>query len=103
MNEIKLEAIPNQQLSFQVAERFYVFTLKSYQDMMYASVTRDNVTIVENTRIVAGGLILPYAYQEDGGNLAIITNPGDAPWYEQFSNTQFLIFYTAAELEAARG
>ena len=103
MIEIPLDATPNQLLSFQVGQQFYNLELKALQDMMYASLTRNNVVISSNSRLVAGGLLLPYQYQEDGGNLAFVTNPGDAPWYEQFGVTQFLIFYTAAELEAARG
>ena len=103
MIEIPLDATPNQLLSFQVGQQFYNLEIKACQDMMYASLTRNNVVISSNSRLVAGGLLLPYQYQEDGGNLAFVTNPGDAPWYEQFGVTQFLIFYTAAELEAARG
>lgn len=103
MINIQLEPLPNQTLTFQQDGHFYAITIKACQDMMYASVTRDNVTISENSRLVAGGLMLPYAYQEDGGNLAIITDEGDAPWYEQFNNSQFLIYYSAADLEAARG
>lgn len=103
MIQITLEPIPNQTLTFQIDGHFYAVEIKACQDMMYASVTRDNVLISSGSRCVAGGLLLPYQYQDDGGNLVITTDEGDAPWYDQFGVTQFLIYYTAAELEAARG
>lgn len=103
MNVITLQAIPNQSLTFTADNHFFEVSLKACQDMMIATVSRDNVTIIAGSRCVAGAMLLPYRYQEDGGNLAIVTDPGDAPWYEQFGVTQFLVYYPAAELAVARG
>ncbi len=103
MTVITLEPIPNQSLTFQQDGHFWGVTLKAVQDMMYASISIDNVPIVTAARCVAGALIIPAQYLEVSGNLAIATNDGDNPDYNQFGNTQFLIYYSAAELAVSRG
>lgn len=103
MTIITLEPIPNQSLTLQQDGHFWGVTIKSVQDMMYASISVDNVPVVNGARCVAGALIIPSQYQESAGNFAIATNEGDNPDYAQFGNTQFLIYYSPAELEAARG
>lgn len=103
MITLSLEPIPNQSLTFQNNGLFFSLTFKSIQDMVYASVSVNNVVIVANTRCVASALIIPFEYLEDGGNFSIVTNDNDNPDFNQFGVTQFLLFYSALELEAARG
>lgn len=103
MTIITLEPIPNQSLTFQQDGHFFGLTLKACQDMMYATISVDNVVVISGARCVAGALIIPSQYQESAGNFAIATNDGDNPDYTQFGNTQFLIYYSAAELAVERG
>jgi hypothetical protein len=49
--------------------------------------------------------LLPYKSQEDdSGNFAFVIDDGETiPNYLAFGDTQQLVYYTAAELESARG
>lgn len=101
MIRIALDPIPNQSFSIRLDDHFYNITLKSLAGIMGVTIVRDNVTLQDNMRAVAGTLLLPYRYQESG-NFFILTNDGDLPNYTQFGITQFLIYMSQAEVEAGR-
>lgn len=102
MIQIALERIPNQSFSIRLDSRFYNITLKSTNGVMAATVVRDDVIIEEGMRLVGGGLMLPYKYQENG-NFLLTTMNDELPDYLQFGITQFLIYASPAELEVLRG
>lgn len=101
MIEILLKPIPNQSLSIPLGNQLYDIILKSTNGVMSASIARGNVVILSNVRLVAGTLIIPYRYLEDG-NFFMETANGDLPDYTQFGITQRLYYITAAELGAIR-
>ncbi len=101
MIDLGLAAVANQSFSVQLAERFYDISLRTGNGGALASITRDGVALVTNTRITAGTPLLPYLYQEDG-NFLMTTMNEEIPTFESFGVTQFLVYLTAAELAAYR-
>ena len=102
MIDVGIAALANQSLSIQLDERFYEIELREANGVMAATITRDGVTIVSNTRVTAGTPLLPYRYQEEGN--FVMTTDGEAiPYWDQFGVTQFLVYLSADELAAYRG
>jgi len=102
MLEIKLAAVPNQEFSTTLNERFYNFRIVSVEGCAAVTISRDDVVLVQGARMVAGTPLLPYPYLEDG-NFVLLTQDGDLPDYEQFGVTQALVYATADEIAALRG
>lgn len=102
MQQISLDAVPNQSLSVVLNNVRYDLTIKETRGVMVADIVRNDVPVVTGARIVAGQLIIPSLYQEDG-NFCIDSEIGAIPYWTEFGVTQFLFFFTAAELEAERG
>lgn len=102
MIDLELAAIPNQTLTAKLAGGLFSITVKAVEGVMVADVTRDNVTVLQGSRIVAGTPIVPYKYLE-AGNFVIITEDGDLPDYTKFGDSQFLIYATPSELSEVRG
>lgn len=101
MMDIGLAAVPNQSLTVQILDRVYFISVRETNGVMSASITRDDLPLIENVRVTAGTPLLPYRHQEDGNFL--ITVEGEAlPYFDQFGITQFLIYLTAEELAAYR-
>lgn len=99
---IPLDPIPNQSLSIRLDGRRYVLTVKEIGDMMSVTIVRDNVTLIENVRAVAGFPLLPYGYMwHDAGNF-IFTNTEDGviPYYTDFGTKSQLVYSSAAEIAA---
>lgn len=102
MIDIALQPIANQELSIPLEGSRYIITIKEANGVMAASITRDDVLVVSNTRIVADGLILPYRAQWFGfGNFMLATQDEEIPYFDQFGITQFLVYVTAEEMAAA--
>lgn len=102
MIEIITQAIPNQTLSVVLSNQQYDITLKETNGVMSASISRNEIPIVSNCRMVNSEPLLPYLYQEEG-NFIFDNNSEDLPDYRQFGITQRLLYFTAAELEIIRG
>jgi hypothetical protein len=101
MIDIELSAVPNQSLSIVLDGALYEITVKAAGGIMSATIVRDNVTLVDNVRIVAGTPILPYRYQE-AGNFVLLTEDEEYPDYLLFGSSQSLVYASALELAAAR-
>jgi hypothetical protein len=101
MQNIPIQAIPNQQFSVVLDNNRWDFTLKSTDGTISASVVRNGEVIVTNARAVSGMRILPAIYQE-AGNFAIIAQNELILDYTQFGVTQFMLYLSAAELEEIR-
>ena len=102
MIDIPLQPVANQELSIPLEGARYVITVKEANGVMVASIERDGVLVVRNTRIVADGLMLPYRAQWFGfGNFMLATQDEEVPYFDQFGVTQFLVYVTAEELAAA--
>lgn len=101
MIDLNLSPIPNQAVSIQLDNNFYVITVKEAEGVMAVTINRNGENIVSNARAVAGTPLLPYLYMENG-NFIFITNGDDYPYYTQFGITQSLIYASQVELDAIR-
>lgn len=102
MIQINLSAIPNQSLSVQLNGSLYDLTIKETRGVMCATISRDNILLISNMRMIAGCPLLPYKYLEKG-NFLMLTANDEYPYYTKFGDTQILIFASQAELDAIRG
>lgn len=101
MIDIPLQALANQELSIPLDGDRYIITLKEANGIMAMSITRNEVLIIENTRVVANSPVLFYDYLSDReGNFFFATQDDELPWWENFGATQFLTYATTAEIEA---
>ena len=101
MQVIPIQAIPNQAFSITLDQNLYDITLRAAAGIVAATIKRNAVLIIENTRALAIRPIIPYKYLEDG-NFFFITANGDLPVYTSFNTTQQLIYISQAELDAIR-
>lgn len=103
MQEIGLQAIPKQSLSVVLDNVLYAIELIETNGCMSFNLDRAGVRVLSGQRIVAGQLLLPYDYTEDGqGNFMFLTKDGALPYYDQFTTTQTFLYASNAELEAVR-
>lgn len=101
MENIPLQAIPNQQMTIVLDENRWDLTIKTTGDTLSCTVMRNSALILSNARIVAGMRIIPSIYQEYG-NFALVTLNEELPQYERLGISQFLIYQSQAELAAIR-
>lgn len=100
---LPLESVPNQTFSTRQNGVRYVLTIKETAGTMGVTIERDGEVLVRNHRAVAGKGLIPYRYLEDeSGNFAFVTLDDEIPYYEFFNTTQRLLYFTPAEVEAAR-
>lgn len=97
MISIPLAAIPNQSLSAHLDDQRYDIVIKETRGVMSASISRDDVKLVDNCRIVAGTPLLPYKYQEEG-NLFLLTESEDLPDWTKFGISQTLVYVSIEEI-----
>jgi hypothetical protein len=105
MINIPLQAIPNQNFTFQdvTTQTNYFIEIKtcSSGDSQIAafSISIDDVLIVSGCRAVAGFPLLASAYQQNG-NFVVLTVDDALPDYTRFGIDQFLIYANQLELNA---
>lgn len=102
MREIDLASIPDQAFSVTLNSVNYGIRLFLSANVMCCDLSINGVPVLTTMRLVAGAPIIPYRYLENG-NFIITTLNDDLPDYTQFGLTQFLIYFTQAELEEIRG
>jgi hypothetical protein len=101
MIDIALQAVPNQAFSVVLEDARYAVTIKEANGVMVADITRDNVVLIQGTRITAGTPLLPYRYLESG-NFVLLTQDDALPYYTEFGTTQSLVYVTKAEIASLR-
>ena len=101
MIDIGIAALANQAISIQLDASFYEIQLRESNGVMAATIARDGVTLVTNSRVTAGTPLLPYRYQE-AGNFIVTVDDDALPYWDQFGVTQFLVYLSADELAAYR-
>lgn len=102
-NIVTLDAIANQSFFVNLEGFRFEIAVKSSNTSMFVSVSRDDVTLIDNVRAVGGTPILPYEYLEgDAGNFMFDTPNEVIPYYTNFGVTQFLVYLTASEVGALR-
>jgi len=107
MINIPLQTVPNQELSIQLDNNNYVVRIHSSNNIplsigtaiMTFTIIMNGEVLIENIRAVPYYPIIPFQYLSNS-NFFIITNNDDYPDYNQFAISQFLIYASAAELEA---
>jgi len=101
MQLVPIQAVPNQSFSLTLDGNNYVLGIKYTNGCMSVSIVRNTVQIIENMRVVAGQLVIPFRYLESG-NFFFTTANQQLPNYEQFNITQQLIYLSADELAILR-
>jgi hypothetical protein len=103
MSNIPLQAIPNQTFSIQLDNNQYDFTLTTNGNITCCTIARNGVVLVSGSRIPIFQPLIPYPYLAEPGNFVFVSSPPtqDYPYWPMFGITQFLIYVSAAELEAA--
>ncbi len=101
MIEIPIQAVPNQSLTFESVGGRYDLVIRDSDGIVSVDVTREDVVIIQGSRAMPSGAIIPYRHLESG-NFAIITEEDAYPAYLEFGVSQRLFYLTPAELEALR-
>jgi hypothetical protein len=99
MQQITLQAIANQTLTYQADNNVYDISVQATSGVMSATILINNTPIVTGARCVSGEFIIPYAYLQIG-NFFISTLNGDLPDYTKFGITQALIYVSQDEIKA---
>ena len=106
MINIPLQAVPNQSLSIQLDQINFDIRIHSCgqslipeANTMVFTIFINGVRTISSFRATPGSAIIPYLYLEDG-NFVMITQNDAYPSYDQFGITQYLIYASAAEIEA---
>ena len=101
---VPLSPISNQSFSINLDDVRYEFRLRNIADSMVLDLSIEDETILQGHRLLADTPIIPYEYLEmSGGNFVMITEVGDIPIFSQFGVTQFMLYFSIAELEVIRG
>lgn len=95
---IDLQPIPNQVITTTLEERRYELRFTTTNDVTSVTVLRDDLTLVTNARATPAFPLLPYRYLYTG-NFIFATLNDDYPFYSQFGITQFLLYFTQAEID----
>ena len=66
MMTIPIKQLPNQSFSIVLDSNQWTFLLKTVGDVTVASLSLNNVKILDSSRAVAGQFIIPYEYLESG-------------------------------------
>lgn len=100
MKQIPLKSFPRQSLSVVLEGSLYELSLKECNGIMAVTVVRDGATIVNNRRAVAGMLIIPSRYLNDG-NFVIVTDNDELPYYSEFEASNAFVWMTNEEIDNA--
>lgn len=101
MQSVPLQAIPNQSFSITLNKIQWNFTIITTNGVTSVTLSKNNITLIENMRVVANGLVIPARYQEDG-NFMFLTQSFQLPYYTEFGITQLLVYIIPEELAASR-
>lgn len=103
MQIVPLQQVPNQLRTITLDQAKYDISLRTITDVTYATISKNNVKIVDSVRCVPMRPLLPYAYLEGtGGNFAFYTSGDEMPNYTAFGVSHILLYASAAELAAVR-
>lgn len=105
MTIIPLEPLPNQEFNIRLDNFRYKIRLNTVDDTcLCATISRDDVPLIDGNRATSNTVLIPYRYLEgDGGNFAFVTPNDELPQFEQLGTTHILVYYSRAELDALNG
>ena len=99
MLTIPLSNVPNQSFEFAYGEYVYSVTLKTFRDIVYASVVINDEPVCQSIRCVNRGWLIPYeAIYSGKGNFMFECDSEDYPNYESFGKSCYLRFYSYEEI-----
>lgn len=101
MQQVPIQAIPNQAFSIVLDKNTWEFVIKSTNGVMSVSLTRNGELIIDSLRAVSGMRIIPSKYEE-AGNFVFYTQNFELPDYSKFNISQILVYFSAAELSVIR-
>lgn len=97
MRVVPLAATANQAFTITLNNVRWALTLKEARGVMCVDVTRDGVTLVSGSRIIAGEAVIPYRYLQTA-NFVFVTVADELPAWQQFGITQTFVYLTADEI-----
>jgi hypothetical protein len=98
MLNIPIEPIPNQSLTVNIGEDRWSITLKAANTAVAATISLDDVVLVEGQRIAVGTPILPYEYLQSNGNFLLLVDDEQLPDYTLFGSNQELVYVAPGEI-----
>lgn len=102
MQEIPIKSLERQSLSVLLEGSLYDLSIRECNGIMAMSIVRDGINILDNRRVCAGVLAIPFEYLEYG-NFMLINPTDEIPYFNQFESTTRLVYLTYSEMEALRG
>ncbi|WP_458321627.1 phage baseplate plug family protein [Providencia sp. SRMPRO-001] len=93
MQEIPLSAIPNQRIRVTLDGDDWEFTLKAARDVMCCDIKCNDRVLLQGLRAMLNQSLIPYRYLSSKSNFAFITNNDVLPWWEQFNQSQYLVWW----------
>lgn len=96
-----MQAIPNQTLTVTPDDNRYSITIKEADGIMAVTILINEVEVISGLEVVAGSLLIPYSYLENG-NFVFVTDSDAIPYYDEFGLSQYLIYIPQSELDEAR-
>lgn len=95
MQEIPLNAVPNQRLRVSLGDDEWELTIKVARSVMFCDIKRNDITLIQGIRVMPNQPLIPYRYLSGTGNFAFITDNDELPWWEQFGKSQYLVWWGA--------
>ena len=101
MQNIPIQALPNQSFSVSLDSNQWDWTIELVNDAIAVTLSLNGAVVISGLNIVGGSRIIPSEYEE-AGNFVLVTNNKQVPDYTQFGTGQQLIYLSALELDAIR-
>lgn len=101
MQQIPIQALPNQSFSVQLDGNQWDWTIELVNDAIAVTLSLNGNIVISGLSIVGGMRIIPSEYEESG-NFVLVTMNQQVPDYTQFGTGQQLIYLSAVELMAIR-
>lgn len=97
---IPISSTPNQELSVELEGSLYIIVLQSITGTMTVTLTRDDALLLSGIRIIPNAPLIPFQYLSKS-NFVFISNDDQLPNFELIDISQFLVYMTEAEMDAA--
>jgi len=91
MIKVPIQAIPNQEITYQNGDNIYIIELRTVDlnNTLVATITLNDETIISGLIVNPFAKLMPYSY---GNNFIFTTQDNELINYEHFNDTQELFF-----------
>lgn len=104
MIDVSLQQLPNQEFSIALENSRYVIRVIQTNTMAAITITKDDVVLIENQRLLPNDFILrDNLVDADSGNFFMLVQDESIPNYQAFGVTQFLTYIDSDELVTLNG